>query len=253
MRVWGCLLLFAAVAAAQSGRKNPLHGDKDAIESGRGMFRIYCGPCHGIHATGGRGPDLTLGSYSNGDGDEDLYRVIAKGVAGTEMPDYEERVGAGNIWRLVAYIRSAAGNRPPPPAGDRAKGEKLFWGKGGCGACHRVNGRGNRSGPDLSRAGRQRSYAFLKESVLRPNAYLTPGANTITVVLKDGRTLTGVQRSYDTFSAQFMDTAENLHSYSIDEVKSIKRELRSMMPESYGKLFREAELDDLLAYLAGLR
>jgi len=253
MRVWGCLLLLPVAAFAQGERKNPLHGDKDAIESGRGMFRIYCGPCHGIDATGGRGPDLTLGSYTNGDRDEDLYRVIAKGVAGTEMADYEERVGADNIWRLVAYIRSVAGNRPPPPAGNRASGEKLFWGKGGCGACHRVNGRGNRSGPDLSIVGRQRSYAFIKESVLQPNAYLSPGNSTITVVLKDGRTLKGVQRSYDTFSAQFMDTAENFHSYLRDEVKSMKREFRSMMPDTYGKLFSEAERNDLLAYLVSLR
>jgi len=245
--------LLTSAAFGQGERKNPLHGDKDAIESGRGMFRIYCGPCHGIDAAGGRGPDLTLGSYSNGARDEDLYRVISKGVAGTEMPDYEERVGADNVWRLVAYIRSVAGNRPPPPAGDRANGEKLFWGKGGCGACHRVNGRGNRSGPDLSLTGRQRSYAFLKESVLRPNAFLAPGSTTITVVLKDGRKLTGVQRSYDTFSAQFMDTAEDFHSYSRDEVTSIKREFRSMMPDTYGTLLSETELNDLLAYLGGLR
>lgn len=247
--------MLASVFAllAQSERKNPFAGDKDAIEAGRGMFRIYCSPCHGIKAQGGRGPDLTLGVYSAGNRDQDLFRVIAEGVPGTEMPGSIDRFGEEGVWRLIAYIRSVAVNEPPPVRGDPAQGEKLFWGKGACGGCHRVGARGNRSGPDLTLVGRQRSLVYIRESILDPNASLTPGYNTITVVLKDGRKLTGVQRGYDGFSAQFMDTSENFHSYFRDEVQSMTREFRSLMPDNYGKLFGETEIDHLVAYLHSLR
>src|SRR5580704_15467571 len=82
--------------------------DPRAAETGRWMFRIRCAPCHGIHADGGRGPDLTLGAYAAGDRDGDLFRVISRGVPGTEMAAYAGRVEDEDIWRLVAYIRSVA-------------------------------------------------------------------------------------------------------------------------------------------------
>src|SRR5437870_3709093 len=101
------VLAMLAVASFARGQ-NPLAADPQAAETGRWTFRILCAPCHGIHAAGGRGPDLTLGTYSTGETDRDLYNVIARGVAGSEMAGYEDRVDADGIWRLVSYIRSVA-------------------------------------------------------------------------------------------------------------------------------------------------
>jgi putative heme-binding domain-containing protein len=245
--------LYAALAfsAALSAQSNPFHGDKDAIEAGRGMFRIYCSPCHGIGATGGRGPDLTLGKYNAGDDDAALFKVISDGAQGTEMPSFSERFDSNATWRLVAYIRSVAGRPAPKVTGNPGAGEKLFWTKGGCGACHRVGQRGGRMGPDLTNTGRLRSFSYLEESLAEPNKALTPGYNTITVTKKDGSKITGVQRGYDAFSAQLIDVSEKFHSYFRDDVRSITREFKSMMPSYKDKLTR-TETDDLLAYLAGL-
>jgi putative heme-binding domain-containing protein len=240
------------LSAAVGQDRNPLHGNKDAIEAGRGMFRIYCSPCHGIEAQGGRGPDLTLGLYSTGNDDQALFRVIAAGAAGTEMPGYSDRFDADGIWRLVAFIRSKAGRPAPQLSGDRGNGEKLFWGRGGCGACHRIGQRGNRMGPELGSVGRTRSLEYLKESLLEPNASLTPGYNTVVVVTRDGRKISGVQRGYDAFSAQLMDVHENYHSFFREEVQSMDREFKSMMP-AYGKLLSERELNDVLLFLTSLR
>ncbi len=81
------LFWFAAavVCSAQPALKNPFANDPRAAEEGRIAFRGSCALCHGIRAEGGRGPDLTLGTYSVGDTDADLYRVISTGAAGTEM------------------------------------------------------------------------------------------------------------------------------------------------------------------------
>jgi putative heme-binding domain-containing protein len=232
--------------------QNPYASDPKAPEAGRGIFRIYCAPCHGLKADGGRGPDLTLGTYTAGDTDEALHKVISRGVPGSEMADYNERLGAENIWKVVAYIRSAARKDAARPTGNAASGEKLFWGKGSCGQCHLAGTRGRSVGPDLSLAGRRRSLAYLRDSITEPNKDITPGFYTIVVETRNGRKITGVQRGFDNFSAQLMDANETYYSFLKNDVKSLKREYRSMMP-SYAKAFTLAELEDVVAYLYSLR
>ena len=61
------------------------------------------------------------------------------------------------------------------------------------------------------------------------------------------------QRAYDDFSVQLMDAAENYYSFEKSDVISIKQEYKSLMPDTYGKLFSESELNDLVAYMASLR
>jgi putative heme-binding domain-containing protein len=252
--LWFLFALTAGLALAQTDapRENPFKDDPQAVETGRGMFRIYCSPCHGIRAEGGRGPDLTRGTYSAGERDADLLAVIMTGVPGTEMPPFSVSLGQENTWRVISYIRSTTRHNVEKPTGDPAAGEKLFWGKGGCGGCHRVGARGGRLGPDLTRIGRSRSLEYLRDSVIAPNADLTPGYATITVITKDGKKIVGVQRGYDNFSAQLMDAKENYYSFQKSDVTSITRDFISMMPTGYGKMFSAPELNDLIAYMSGL-
>ena len=245
-------VLLTGLAPAQTAPQNPFRNDPQAVEAGRGAFRIYCTPCHGIRAEGGRGPDLTRGVYSAGETDAALFDVISNGVPGTEMPSFSLGLGDENTWRVVSYLRSVTRRDVEKVSGNPAAGEKLFWGKGGCVACHRVGMRGGRMGPDLTRAGRTRSLQYLRDSVISPDADLTPGFYTITVVTRAGKKIVGVQRGFDNFSAQLMDAQENYYSFMKSEVSSVKREFRSIMPDGYGKMFTKAELDDLVAYLTTL-
>jgi len=249
-------LAVVGVCTAQDNKqaKNPFAGNATEVEAGRVLFRMSCAGCHGLHAKGGReGPDLTRGTYANGDTDSDLFRVLSAGVPGTDMPSFRGNMDDNDLWRLVSYVRSVAEHGGGAAiAGDRVAGEKLFWGKGSCGQCHRVGTRGNAIGPDLSRAGRQRSPAYLRESVVAPDADLTDGYATISVVTRDGKKIEGVEKGFDNFSVQFIDLAGNFHSYAKDDVASVKIEYRSLMPGNYGRLFNARELDDLLAYLASL-
>jgi alcohol dehydrogenase (cytochrome c) len=246
IRVHLWLIVFCAISL--HAQTNPFATDPKAAESGRWTFRIFCAPCHGIRAEGGRGPDLTLGTYSAGDLDKDLFSVIARGVPGSEMPGYADRVDSENIWRLVSYVRSVARHNTAAVQGDFAAGETLFWQKGGCGKCHRVGRLGTAIGPDLTRAGRQRSLAYLRESIVSPDADITHGYGTVRVVLNDGKSIVGVERSFDNFSAQLVDLSGKYYSFVRDNVKSITREPRSLMP-SYKTVFTEPELADLLTYL----
>ncbi len=241
------LLFVAALCPAQDANTG-------AAETGRWTFRIFCAPCHGIRADGGRGPDLTLGTYSAGDRDADLVRVISRGVPGTEMAAYAGRVTDGEILNLVAYIRSVTHAADKATIrGDVAAGETIFWNKGSCGHCHRVGIRGSSIGPDLTRVGRQRSVAYLSASLLKPDVDVTAGYSTVTVVTRDGKKIVGVERNFDNFSAQFVDLAGKYYSFEREDVTSMKREPRSLMPSTYGQLLNESEINDLLAYLSSLR
>ena len=250
MRSFLGLVFLAAVC---QGQTNPVASDPQAAETGRWVFRIRCSPCHGIHAEGGRGPDLTLGSYSAGDRDTDLYRVIARGVPGSEMAGYSATLDDDQIWRIVAYIRSTARHESANVPGNMASGEKIFWGKGSCGACHRVGAKGVDIGPDLTNAGRRRSVRYLRASVVTPDADVTPGFATITVIKKDGKKIVGVQKSIDNFSAQLTDLSGHYYSFLRDDVASVKLEPVSLMPSNYGKTLSGSEIDDVVAYLNSLR
>src|SRR5262249_48378827 len=116
-----------------------------------------------------------------------------------------------------------------------------------------VDGRGMRMGPELTTVGRQRSAAYLRESIVSPGADLTPGYTTITVVTKEGRRIVGTRRALDDFSVQLMDRSEAYYSFQKSDVTSIKQDYTSLMPNPYGRLFSATELTDLVAYLTSLR
>jgi putative heme-binding domain-containing protein len=120
------------------------------------------------------------------------------------------------------------------------------------GQFHRVGTRGSGLGPNLTRAGRQRSVTYLRESVVTPNAEITPGYATITVVTRDGTKIMGLDKGLDNFSARLMDLSGHYYSFQKDEVTSIQRKDLSLMPATYSLVFSAKELDDLVAYLASL-
>ena len=248
-------LVLAGCCLAQQDHpaKNPFAGDAQAIELGRVQFRMSCAGCHGLHATGGRnGPDLTRGTFAVGDTDTDLFRVVSDGVPGSEMPAFGGRLEDEQRWRLVSYVRSLTPHDTAPIAGDAAAGEKLFWEKGNCGQCHRVGERGSGLGPSLTRAGRQRSVTYLRESVVSPDAQITPGFDTITVVTRDGKKISGLNKGLDNFSARLIDLSGHYYSFQKEDVTSIQREDRSLMPAAYKGILSAKELDDLVAYMASL-
>lgn len=250
-------LLVPALCSAQAVM-NPFAGNPQAVEDGRKLFGLSCAPCHGRDGTGAQGqaegmrpPDLTRGAFKYGKRDEDLFRVISTGVRGTEMPSFAS-LGTEQIWRVIAFVRSlsmvaSTGN------GNATAGEALFWGKGNCGSCHEMAGRGTRLGPDLGRSSRRSNPQNLKAAIVDPNADVAPGFAVLNVVTKDGKKISGLERWMDNFSARLIDSSGHEQTFLRDEITSVDRELRSTMPDNYGKLFSETELTDLMAYINKVR
>jgi cytochrome c oxidase cbb3-type subunit III len=260
----GGLLLPIAQSDGQENR-NPLAGDPSAIKEGASLFRTDCSPCHGLNARGGgRGPDLTSGLWIHGASDAAIFQTISQGVSGTEMPanTFED----SETWTLVAYLRSVSSGVHAPVAGDRAKGEQIFFVKSGCVQCHMVKGRGGRLGPELTRVGAGRSVAYLTESIREPDKELSLGMTdpnnhyvipmeyeTVTVTTRDGRRIIGVAKNEDAFSIQVLGQDDELHLFLKKDLSEVNHERRSLMPAYTEQMISREELQDLLSYLTSLR
>lgn len=240
---------------AQRATDNPRAGDAQAIDAGRNIYRGRCGVCHGIDGKGYRGSDLTSGDWVHGGADAQIYKTIAGGIPGTEMPAHAN-MSEDEIWSVVAYVRTlAAPGGAAPERGDAARGEQTFWAKdkGNCGQCHMVGARGGRLGPSLTRIGAARSVAALEREIRTPAEVIPVGFETVTVVTRDGRKIRGVRKNEDTFSVQVMTGIEELMSFLKKDVEVVPEAERSLMPPYGSDRLNDADLADLVRYLRSLR
>ncbi|MFP5203880.1 MAG: PQQ-dependent dehydrogenase, methanol/ethanol family [Acidobacteriota bacterium] len=259
-------MLVAGTGVAQEGGQrtpatdavvNPLAGAA-AVAAGKTMYRQTCQACHGAEARGDRGPALDTGNFRHGGTDADLFHTLQTGVPGTLMPSFSA-LPANSLWQVIAYLRSlsgpGSGNEVAP--GDAAAGETIFWGKGGCGACHEVNGRGSGLGPDLSAAG-QSSAASLRAKILDPNAppprrrfFQIPVA--VVVKTRSGEEVRGLVRAEDSFTLIMAGMDGKLHRFDKKDLAEERVLAHSLMPADTGKTLSGGELENLVAYLKSLK
>jgi putative heme-binding domain-containing protein len=233
-------------------QKNPLEGNPDAIRNGMGIFRSRCADCHGMDARGVRAPDLTQ-VWAAGRNDAGLHATVKRGVPGTEMPAFAEpRMTDEDVWQILAYLRTLAAPAPTdPPRGNAQNGERVF--RVNCASCHRVNGRGGRLGPDLSRVGVARTRTAMTRQIRGAVEDFKAGYEPVTLTGPEGQVIHGVKKNEDLFSVQIMDTRERIQGYLREDMKSVTNDKKSAMPAFPVDRLSESDLDDLLAYLSTLR
>ena len=249
MQSLGIALLLASWAWAQAPTER-LFNTKVDPEQGRRPWSANCAVCHGAEGKGGRGPELTSGTFRHGGTDDDLYRAMRNGIPGTEMPGFP--LNGVESMQLLAFVRALGrAATPSAPAGDAARGRALFAGNQ-CASCHRVGGEGSHIGPDLSDAGSRLPPNDLLASLLRPDERVLPMHWYVRAVTRDGRTITGRRLNEDTYSVQLIDAQDRLVSLVKQDLKEYELIKKSPMPGYEGKLTRE-QLGDLVAYLASLK
>lgn len=229
--------------------KHPFIGDPKAIEAGRAIFASGCAACHGPDGKGGRGPNLRERVYWHPVEDSTIYDAVQKGIAGSMPP---ANLSEEQAWQVVAFVRAltAPAVQTPLARGDVKAGEELFWGKGGCGACHTVRGRGGALGPDLTNQGAARSLPQIREAILDPNGSGELNYRSVEVVLKNGQHLNGVTRDRTNYSLALQDKEGNVHLIPMSQVSKFNIGKTSPMPKDYKQRLSSREVDDLLAYLS---
>lgn len=237
-----------AVPGKTIATTNAFNTDAD-VQQGGALFQLHCSYCHGAHGEGGRGADLTAGIYRMGGKDPELFATIRSGIPGTEMPAV--RVNDDDVWRLVGFVKRLGSQGLSEKASGDSVAGKSIYAKSGCAGCHKIDDEGRDLGPDLTDIGRRRGLKFLEESIVKPDAFVPNNYRAVVVVLKSGKTVSGIRLNEDDLSIQVRDLSGHLLSFLKEDLKEIRRDKLSVMP-AYEKL-NEKDLGDLVAYLNSLK
>jgi putative heme-binding domain-containing protein len=220
------------------------------VEVGYNLYNTNCITCHGANGDSVSGVNLRGGQFRRISTDAELNRLIQTGIPGTAMPP--GRFGTADLAGLVAYVRSMRDFDTKPARGDAARGRALFEGKGGCMSCHRVNGKGSRSAPDLSDVGAVRSPDAIERAMIDSASIMLPINRSIRAVTRAGKVITGRRLNEDTYSVQIIDNEERLVSLLKADLREYSVLKTSTMP-SFKNTLSPAELDDVVTYLRTLK
>jgi len=240
------LAAAASAASAQQQRYIPAE-----IEVGGRLYTSNCTGCHGPEGDGVGGINFSQGKFRRASTDDDLIRIIARGIPGTPMAP--SGMSESQIGQIVGYLRSmtAAGDTSTTN-GDAARGKAIVEGRGQCLTCHTIGANGLHAGPPLTDIGAQRRAVDLMRSLVDPNAEIRPENRTVRVVMKDGKTLTGRFLNQDTFTLQMIDATDKLVSLDKTQIRESTLVATSPMPSFKDKLSTQ-ELADVVTYLASLK
>ena len=105
-------------ALAQQGKvRSALRNDSPydenayAVNQGKRLYRWYnCNGCHSMGG-GGIGPALMDDVWVYGSEPRNIYATIVEGRP-NGMPSFRNKITEGQLWQLVAYVRSLSGLVP---------------------------------------------------------------------------------------------------------------------------------------------
>jgi DMSO reductase family type II enzyme heme b subunit len=155
------------------------------VDAGRAVYEERCWFCHGEEGMGDgpvapylwpRPRDFTMGSFklrttTTGELplDEDLFRTISIGLAGSSMPAWESVLSEEERWQVIGYIKNFAadlfgdeffdpyqaiaeiGDQPSGRAEDLIAAGERIYDENKCWECHGMLGRGDGARvPDLT-------------------------------------------------------------------------------------------------------
>jgi len=268
----GALIMLGVLSAnaqrheGPAGPPNPFVGNSEAVKEGTQIYNKNCTTCHGINMGAGIiGPAIVqpgAGTFRGQRTEFELMEKIRNGVPGTPMAAWKGKLSANDILKLGAYIHALRGMAIDDPVpGDVAHGEQIFYGKGECGSCHMIKGKGGLIGPDLSNIAAERKTVNIEGPLTKSEhriwldggdhiATLPPmdTYDAVLITLKNGDKIDGVLLNQDGFSMQVMGLNNQLHLLDRADVATVV-EKPPLMPTDYDKRLTATEFRDLMAFL----
>ena len=264
------VLVFALHALTQTSLRAQIPRDTtpivaktspEDIANGNTLFEATCSKCHGLDGGGSDGPSLQGAPERLGDAE--VGSIIRGGIPGTGMNGFGS-LSVDETGQIVGYLRTLGHTADAEVAkGNPEKGKSVYEASG-CVNCHIISGVGGGVGPELTRVGAMRGPSYLRTTLLTPGAILPQEAGAmergrflqflyVHVIAKDGRSYEGTRVYEDSFTIEIKDATGHFHSFrKLDVQKYEKVRGKSVMPSFKGTL-SDAQLDDLVAYLASLK
>ncbi len=121
-----------------------------------------------------------------------------------------------------------------------------------CASCHRIGNVGVNVGPDISDSRTQKPEQYLVH-ILDPNRVIDSAFFAYTVVLTDGRVLTGLitAEAGSSITLRLQDGKEM--TLGRDEIETITSAGTSLMPDGLERSISVADMADLIAFIKGWR
>ena len=138
--------------------------------------------------------------------------------------------------------------------GDAVRGKDVFFAeKAKCATCHRVGEQGTKVGPDLTTIGANRATRDLLESIVFPSATIVRDYEPYSVITDSGKVLNGLiaRETADTLYIQ-QQTGDPV-AVPREEIEELAPATVSIMPNGLEQALTEAELADVIAFLASLK
>lgn len=161
--------------------------------------------------------------------------------------------------RLADYERATAAAGDPLhrwreclEGGDADEGREIFFHQieATCVRCHKIEGEGAEIGPDLTGLGQRMDRLYILESIVDPNAIISPGFDQVLLRLASGEEVSGIVQ---------LDAPDSLTLVSVTNGK--KRQIKtaeiaqrtplpSAMPPAFGQLLSKRNIRDLVEFIA---
>jgi cytochrome c oxidase cbb3-type subunit III len=247
------LLVFVfLLATLDSTARQQAETPDPAVERGHKQFGQACGFCHGLDATGARGPDLVRSTLVAHDVKGDLIGDVIrhgrpdKGMPAMPMTDAQVSDIAAFLHARAAEALSSSGLPNVYPvekllAGNADAGKAFFNGPGGCNSCHSPTG-------DLAKVAQKYSPIELEAHMLYPGGRHT----TVVVTLPSGEQIKGPVAHIDDFVVALHHASGWYRSFSRDQVKVELQDPLAAHRDLLGKL-TQADVHNLFAYLETLK
>jgi putative heme-binding domain-containing protein len=153
---------------------------------------------------------------------------------------------------LIATIPYADTFAAVQKGGDAAAGKAVYL-RAGCIACHTVNAAEPAKGPVLSAVAKIYDRAALTESILRPNAKVAQGFESVWFKTKKGEQIEGFVVREGGDSVEVRNVAGQSFTLEKGDIAERGKREQSMMPEGLMNAFTPSDLASLLAYLQSLK
>ena len=133
------------------------------------------------------------------------------------------------------------------------RGEEIFFGRGTCFACHRVNGRGVAVGPELAGISKRRDPHYLVEAILNPDAYIVEGYQQTSLEMKGGRKLFGMIQEETAVSINLVLLTGEQITVPTEDLKKRSDAKKSGMPASFVYTLSPQDVADVTAWTLTLQ
>jgi len=169
-------------------------------------------------------------------GDAELIKAVQRhwGTVREGKSDQREAV--------IARIRDLVRKNP----GDAHRGQQVF--DKVCGQCHKIYGKGEEVGPDITVNGRA-SFDQLLSNVLDPSLVIGAAYQARTVLTDSGRVVTGLLVEESPTRVVLKVQGGKLETFPRTQIEEFKTSELSLMPEDLEKTLKPEEIADLFAFL----